>query len=293
MQNKIEKEKILIVCNDPQVSRQIDVLLMQKKYKVVKAWNTEEVFNKLKENIPDLIILDIDVFGLEDEDLEAEINEYISNSTIPVILVLDNEIGSNKLKGYSFSAIDYVTKPVDAEELYAMLDAVLNRKRFYEGNAMTDNLTGLYNTHFFNIQLNLFFNMAKRYKKSFSLMIIDIQNLKFINDNYGYSVGNLVVDKISSVLKEAFRKTDIIIRYKSDEFAVMLPETTSAQAEVVYKKIRDKIKDRMFIYRGAGEKMAFDINIGIATYNEQMTNEIQLFEQAYANLISTKREHGN
>ena len=109
--------------------------------------------------------------------------------------------------------------------------------------AVIDTLTGLYNRRFLDEALIREYERAKRYKRNLSLVMFDINNFKYINDNFGHLIGDLVLREISRIIKENIRSIDIPVRYGGDEIVLLLPETSLIEAEVVVKKIREKLKE--------------------------------------------------
>jgi diguanylate cyclase (GGDEF)-like protein len=105
----------------------------------------------------------------------------------------------------------------------------------------TDSLTGLYNYRFIMEKLDNELKRAARYKRSLSVMMLDIDNFKSLNDNYGHLFGDTVLKKTALALTAACRGTDFIGRYGGDEFIVVLPETEEAEASVVADRIRERV----------------------------------------------------
>ena len=184
---------------------------------------------------------------------------------------------------------DYITKPFDSEELLARIEAALKRRALYEEIAMTDGLTGLYNARFFNKELSIFFQMAKRYNKDFSVVILDVNNLKAINDAHGHSTGDAVLKKVGDILKKSLRSSDIITRYGGDEFAVIMPESNENMAAMAIARIHVMIKDSLFVSEETGVKVFFSVSTGAAAYSDSFEKESQVFELADANMYKNKR----
>ncbi len=109
--------------------------------------------------------------------------------------------------------------------------------------AVVDTLTGLYNRRFLDEALVREYDRAKRYKRNLSLVMFDINDFKYINDNFGHLIGDLVLREISRIIRENIRSIDIPVRYGGDEIVLLLPETSSIEAEVVVRKIREKLKE--------------------------------------------------
>ncbi|MGB3241620.1 MAG: response regulator, partial [Candidatus Omnitrophota bacterium] len=204
--------KVLIVDDDTQVLDILDRALSRKGYLVLMSRTGEEGLTKAKEEKPDLILLDIMMPGIDGREVKSRLNKDTSTVSIPVIFLTGMDTMDDKARGFDLGIDDYVLKPCNIDELHLRMKGALNRRKFYEKISMTDGLTGLYNIHYFKKQFDLFFNIAKRYRKVFALAIVDIDNFKQINDTYSHAVGDFVLKTLSSILEETLRKPDIVTR---------------------------------------------------------------------------------
>ncbi len=285
----MDKTKILIVDDEEAGRKLIKTILSQANYDTYEAPNGEEALRILYQEIPDLIILDIRMPKMDGYQLCYEIRSNISFKNIPVIMLTVMGDTLDKIRGHHLGIDDYITKPFEPEEFLARVGSVLKRRKVYEEISMTDGVTGLYNIHFFKKQLEIFFNMARRNNQEFSLAIIDVNKFKKINDKFGHVVGDYVLKKISAIMKDVLRKTDIITRYGGDEFAIILPKLSNEQAITAMKKLKKKIKNGEFISKKTGAKFNVSISIGVATWENKIINETQLFELADADMYKDKK----
>lgn len=128
-----------------------------------------------------------------------------------------------------------------ARQLSIFIDRLnLYEKLQYLSN--TDGLTGLYNHRFFHIRLEEELARCRRHNKPLSLIIMDMDNFKEVNDNYGHQEGDKVLSFIAGLLKEGFRSSDVVARYGGDEFVAILPETDKKIATHIAERILEKIK---------------------------------------------------
>jgi diguanylate cyclase (GGDEF)-like protein len=155
--------------------------------------------------------------------------------------------------------------------------------------AVKDGLTGVLNQKGFQDTIQKEFQRAKRYNRSLSLIMIDIDNFKVINDSHGHQAGDLVLKDLAECLKNAVRRTDILARYGGDEFAIILPDTEMKKSEMLLKRVLSAVENHDF--RWKSKKINVKISCGISTTRELhfQQNEKELISKADARLYMTKR----
>ncbi|RKY40960.1 MAG: hypothetical protein DRP85_07500 [Candidatus Makaraimicrobium thalassicum] len=284
----MRKKRILIVDDEKDFLNVLDARLSNAGYLVFKATGSERIFERIEEAAPELILLDIMMQGRDGMQVKTDLNRNKSTAGIPVIFLTAKTNISDKIKGLQLGADDYITKPFNNEELLARIESALSRRDFYRGISMTDGLTGLYNVSFYKREIPLFFNIAKRYKKVFSLAMIDIDRFKHINDTYGHAAGDFILKKFSVIAKETFRTADTVIRYGGDEFAVIMPETDYEQASAAIERLKSKINGKVFRFLDIQVELTFSVSAGIATYDDSFTSESRMFELADSRLYEDK-----
>lgn len=283
-----KKKTILIVDDEPEILRMLSFRLSTSGYEILTAKNGLDGLEKAKSALPDLILLDIMMPKLDGLQVKERLNREEATADIPVIFLSALGTPSSKVEGFRLKADDYIVKPFESTELLARIEVAINRRRNYEALAFTDGLTGLQNVHFFKKQFHTFFNLAKRYKRVFSLVLMDINNLKKINDTYGHLAGDSVIQLTAQTMKDVFREADILVRYGGDEFVVLFPETVEAQASNAVKRFKEKIQAEQAKAASGGQKIAFSISAGIASYDENMASEAEIFELADKNMYEDK-----
>jgi diguanylate cyclase (GGDEF)-like protein len=143
--------------------------------------------------------------------------------------------------------------------------------------AITDSLTGLYVQKYFKEILQEEINLAKQYNRKFSVIMIDIDNFKSINDTYGHNAGDDVLVRFADILRARLRATDIICRYGGDEFGIILHDASQADSFQIAEEIRKSIINETVIskdvIKGRNKKIKFSISCGVLEYNKNFTVE--------------------
>lgn len=168
--------------------------------------------------------------------------------------------------------------------------AIINRTyldKFHRA-AITEDLTGFYNVDYFHKRLNEEINRAERTGRPLSLLFVDLDYLKLINDSYGHFAGDRALRAVSKIIREYIRKVDIPARYGGDEIAIILPETDDIQAFQVAERIRRKAANTSF-----HENTHLTLSIGIATYPQDAAQAQDLLKMADRAVYQAKQKGRN
>lgn len=198
-------------------------------------------------------------------------------------------------------AIDELqTARSELQELNALLDSRVRERtqaleeanRQLESLSTTDALTGINNRRHFNEELKREIARSIRYNSPLSLLMLDIDFFKKINDTYGHLFGDEVLKAIGQILRNSLRKHDICARYGGEEFVVLLPETGPREAFVAAEKIRTIVAGKQIAFEQAIASVT--ISIGIAQFDASMTeDENKLIDAADKALYQAKRSGRN
>jgi len=164
----------------------------------------------------------------------------------------------------------------------------LENARLY-GMAITDGMTHLYTNRYFQIRMNEELKRFRRYKRAFSILLMDIDHFKGINDTYGHQAGDYVLAETAKIIKESLRGTDLAARYGGDELAIILSETENAMSIEVAERIRQSVQ--AYPYDFEGKRISVAMSIGVATIDESLVEKGRLIEKA-DNCLYKSKENG-
>lgn len=157
--------------------------------------------------------------------------------------------------------------------------------------ATTDELSGLNNRRELMKLAQLEFNRASRYNHDFSLLMIDIDHFKKVNDSQGHGAGDAVIAQLGKLLKNSMRSSDIVGRFGGEEFVLILPNTDLLRAKNVAENLRKTIKKKKFFYNNI--TINITISIGVSAFFQGAKNIDQLFEKADTALYKSKSRGRN
>jgi len=233
-----------------------------------------QVLKTAREQHPDLILLDVMMPDLDGFTACQQLKEDPETRDIPVVLLTARSEVESRIKGLEIGAHDYIPKPFDATELIARVRAALRVKslqdelksanKMLEQLASNDALTDLPNRRIFDEQFFLEVERSRRNGQILSVIMIDLDRFKQINDTHGHPVGDEALRQIGKVLSGRPRRTDLVARYGGDEFVWVLPGSGSEDAVEIAEWLRQAVAE--LAVDTAEGKFALTVSLGVSTY---------------------------
>lgn len=292
--------KILVVDDDENNVNFLIRKLTKSGYEVFEARNGSDALNLVDRQKFDLILLDVmmpDIDGFEVAKKIVSNSQYVGT---PIVFLSARTSIESKLEGLSLGAVDYITKPFDFRELLARIQLHLEKSeeknRILEDNmnykqvANTDFLTGLYNRRYIDEQLKNEFKLSK--PTIASLLMLDLDHFKRINDTYGHDQGDLVLIKVAEIIKDSVRHADVVGRYGGEEFIVIMPSTTSLAAHSVAERIRVNIENHEFKIDENNDSITISIGISTFVSEEHNYKTFEEWVQAADKALYTAKKEG-
>ncbi len=173
----------------------------------------------------------------------------------------------------------------------AIDNSLLHKKS--EELTIMDELTELFNFRYFRNKLSDELRRADRYRQRFSILMMDLDHFKKINDVYGHQTGNIVLRELSGIIKQCVRDVDIVARYGGEEFVVILPQTGDNDAMIIAERIRSTVQNSFFSNAQGQRDIQMTISIGVASYPDGVKTLEQLIEKADKALYEAKSNGRN
>lgn len=181
--------------------------------------------------------------------------------------------------------------------VYDVTDEAISKQRFAKANeqlklmSRVDGLTGLFNRRFWEEKCVEEYKRCRRTERVSSLIILDIDHFKQVNDNYGHPAGDQVIKSVADIIRKAIRETDLAGRYGGEEYTVILPDTNSASARFVAERIRKMAEKLTVQYEGL--EINFTISAGIAEFNPSFSDHVNWLDKADKGLYEAKQNGRN
>lgn len=243
------KPKLLIIDDSEDTHKQLRARLKYEHLELLSATGGQAGIDVALAERPACILLDLDMPGLDGfQVLRALKAEQVTTNT-PVVVLSGTNSPDDKVTAFDLGASDFVVKSLsnagDIAELKARIRAVLRMERLVRmlaDRAELDGLTGLGNRAAFNRRWAQAVAENKRYGHPLTLMLLDLDHFKRVNDAFGHPAGDEVLVEFSRVVQASCRQTDIPCRFGGEEFAVVLTSTGPIDAGVVAERIRSSLQ---------------------------------------------------
>lgn len=267
--------RLLVVDDSPDNLEILSTRLRFRGYAVETATGGREALERISRRPPDLVLLDVMMPDLDGFEVTRRIKRDPKLPFIPVILVTARDSTEDKVAGLDAGADDYLTKPINFPELEARVRSMLRIKelqdelgeknRELEQLSISDGLTGLFNHRHLQELVHEEFERARRTGEPLSVVMLDLDHFKRVNDLYGHQAGDRVLQELAEILRHTAREIDKLGRYGGEEFLAILPDTDPVAAEIFAERVRDHVARHPFTV-GRGEPLRLTVSCGMATY---------------------------
>ncbi|MFP2899332.1 diguanylate cyclase [Corallococcus sp. 4LFB] len=290
-----ERALLLIIEDDTGVREGL-MDLLAPRFDVLAASDADAGVELAREHRPDLVLLDRFLPSGDGLAVLETLQGDVRTEMVPVIFLTGDADEATLERCLEMGAVDFIHKPASSRELLARIDRAVRQseqQRKLQVLAQTDALTGLANFRALSVRLEDEFKRALRYGYALSVVVIDLDHLKAINDGMGHDVGNRAILALATLMQGNLRESDFAARFGGDEFVVLLPHQTSMEAAVFAERLRSELRG-VNVQRGDGRPAPFglSISVGVADHTADSPRESTeaLLKAADAALYEAKRE---
>jgi diguanylate cyclase (GGDEF)-like protein len=279
---KMQKQKILIVDDRPENLLSLELLLEEIDCEVIRALSGNEALIQISRHNISLVLLDVQMPHMDGFETAELMRNNKRTSHVPIIFVTAiSKEQSHVFHGYKSGAVDYICKPFEPGIILAKVSVFLEldryrrsledahhkleqQKNMLEQLAITDELTGLYNRRYLKKILHQEFERSKRYNSDFSILMLDLDHFKAVNDSYGHGFGDHVLREFAGQIDCSIRASDSAFRFGGEEIMILLPNTDIKGAQRTAENIRlqlagDPIED-------TNHSATVTVSIGVTSY---------------------------
>ena len=264
---------ILIVDDRAASSERLVGMLSGEHTAAIQADPNEALFHAA-EGSYDLLIVSLALENFDGLRLCSQLRSLERTRNVPILAIADAENNTRLVRGLEIGVNDYLSRPIDKNELLARVRTQIRKKRYTERlrdnvqlsieMAITDALTGLYNRRYMETHVGTLVEQAAARGKPLTVLVLDIDYFKSINDSWGHDAGDDVLREFAVRIRKSIRGIDLACRYGGEEFVVVMPETDMAVATMVAERLRRRIASEPFPIQQSARSIEVTISIGIA-----------------------------
>lgn len=287
----MKTKPVVLIVDDATLNLQALAHILKNDYTIKIANGGEKALMlATQEPTPDVILLDVEMPKMDGYDVCKHLQNNTQTSSIPIIFVTGKDSREEEERGLSLGAVDYITKPLHPSIIKARLKTHITLKHQYDllkTIAMRDQLTGLYNRHYLTDMLMRKVAHATRHKEPLSIVLLDIDYFKSINDTYGHLVGDDVLREIAGVIERNARNEDVAARFGGEEFILILDRCDSDAARRKAEFLRQEVE--------AHYPVGIDVtaSFGVVQFDETMETCTHFLDYADQALYQAKKEGRN
>jgi two-component system cell cycle response regulator len=265
--------------------------------------NPNEALFRSTEGNYDLVVVSLNLQEFDGLRLCSQIRSLERTRNLPILALAESDSTAKLARGLEIGVNDYLVRPIDKNEMLARVRTQIKKKRYTERLrdnmqmsielAITDGLTGLFNRRYMETHLGTLVDQSAARGKPITVLVLDIDYFKAINDSYGHDAGDDVLREFSLRIRKATRNIDLACRYGGEEFVIVMPETDMAVATAVAERLRRRIATEPFAIQKGARHLEVTISIGIAALSGVDDNAATILKRADQALYRAKRDGRN
>ncbi len=285
---------VLLVDDDPSLRRLLGQQVRLAGYTVREANDGQEAYEAILADCPDMLVTDWNMPAIDGPDLCRRLRQMQLPHYLYILMLTAKSESDDLILGIEAGADDFLSKPVRPGELVARLHAgarMVRLEKSLRQMSERDSLTGVLNRRMFQNLIEREWNRASRHALALSVVLLDIDFFKKINDEHGHAVGDAALVAVANILRQECRPSDYICRYGGEEFLALLTQTDEEGAARWAERIRAKLADHVI---KANEKhVRLTVSLGVAQKLADTANPERLIDLADQGLLVAKQSGRN
>ncbi|OAI23112.1 diguanylate cyclase response regulator [Methylosinus sp. R-45379] len=276
----------ILVLEDRGGSAERITMALRDQHEVTIVSDPQDALFRAAEGNFDLIAVSLDLKGFDALRFCSQIRSLERTRALPILVMADMDDRSRILRGLDLGVNDYIVRPVDRNELVARVRSQLRRKRYADSLrsdlqaaielAAVDSLTGLNNRRYLETHLAALLDQSAHKGRALTLMMLDIDHFKAVNDTHGHDAGDEVLKHFAQRMRRVVRSADLICRLGGEEFVIVMPDTPLVVAAKVAERVRAAIQSEPFCIDRNGGAIPVTTSIGIAERGKDANAEALL-----------------
>jgi two-component system cell cycle response regulator len=294
--------RILIVDDRASSAERMATPLLREHRVDIESDPNEALF-RAAESHYELVIVSLALQNYDGLRLCSQIRSLERTRHIPILAITDADNNTRLVRGLEIGVNDYLMRPIDKNELLARVRTQIRKKRYADRlrdnvqssieMAITDGLTGLHNRRYMETHLGTLVEQATQRGKPLSLLMLDIDYFKSVNDTHGHDAGDDVLREFALRIRRSVRNIDLACRLGGEEFVIVMPETDMTVAAMVAERLRRRIAGEPFPVQQGTKLLNVTLSIGIAALTSAADTPTTILKRADQALYRAKRDGRN
>lgn len=243
-------QRVLIVDDDADLAAHLSLVLRAAGMEAEVLRRPETIMAELAAFQPELVLMDLHMPDYTGPELAGVIRQHDKWASLPIVYLSAETDLERQIAAMNRGGDDFLTKPISDAQLVAAVRVRVERARQLADQINKDSLTGLLKHASIKEVATNEVRRARRIDKPVTLVMLDIDYFKAVNDTYGHAAGDVVIAALATLLRQRLRQSDHLGRYGGEEFLLVLPECSSADTQLLLDDIRQRFADLRFSYEG-------------------------------------------
>src|SRR6187551_3844340 len=265
--------------------------------------NPNDALFRAAEGNYDLMIVSLALQNHDALRLCSQLRSLDRTRNVPILAISEGDSNARLVRGMEIGVNDYLMRPIDRNELLARVRTQIRKKRYTERLrdnvqmsieiAITDVLTGLFNRRYMETHVGTLVEQATSRGKPLTVLVLDIDYFKSINDSWGHDAGDDVLREFAVRIKKSIRGIDLACRYGGEEFVIVMPETDLTVAGMIAERLRRSIAGETFAVNKGTKRIDVTISIGLAALDHKGEPVADVLKRADVALYRAKHDGRN